>query len=752
MKKTMTRALKISACYIVKNEAENLVKSIKSLKNQVNEIVVVDTGSTDNTIAVARKLGAKVYSFPWQDDFSKARNFALSKAKGDWLVLLDADEYFTAKTAGNIRQVIRQAQQADALLVRLVNYDVDKAEVQDYFYQLRIVRNQQGLHYEGKIHEELMLSDGKSMNFRRVSPETLEIYHTGYSNSVTRQKVERNLSILQQAVADGQSEAELARYFCDCYLGLGDMEKCTYYGWLDVKKGRRLVNFGSRCHRVLMAYYAGLSDTDSISKRRQLAEISVEQYPEVPDFWAEYSECLYQAEEYDKAIAAMEKALQLMQDYHGMEPSMLVERNMAPQLEDRLQVFRQAQADLINQEKSTIKPTEDKCNGGIQMARLKNKINKNRMKKRNNQAKQVLTSLKHDMQQFMETEDYAAAMDVMAEMANNKQMDGEIMYWGAQCYFFTGDFERAEKWVNNALNNGYNSVGLKMLLATLCMADERNEDAFKLCEAVLTEGIEGMSQQEQEIFDNFMDNISYGYDELVSEYPKISAYLQKKQIENEANSPVNKLKEILKSRKIEEAKPQQAKVQEEVKTEPEEVSSEDKAQAALARLRQLLSKNKDSEEKQVVEEVNEVQESDAATITREDITPEAVREKEVTASEIQQVEAAQPIVEEFDNVQQNESEKIDVSDTLAKIAAKEISLVEKVRLINVFAGVCYQQGDYQSAFDLLSAALELDGQDAATLKNIAYTCLSAGEQEQAMSFAAKLPVVDFALLYALKQN
>lgn len=736
-------ALKISACYIAKNEAENLAKSIKSLKNQVNEIVVVDTGSTDNTIVVARKLGARVYSFPWQDDFSKARNFALSKAKGDWLVLLDADEYFTAKTAGNIRQVIRQAQQADALLIQMVNYDVDKAEIQDYFYQLRIVRNQQGLHYEGKIHEELKLSDGKSMKFLRIPPEMLEIYHTGYASSVSRQKLERNLKLLQQAVDNGQSEADLARYFCDCYLGLGDMEKCTYYGWLDVKKGRQSVNFGSRCHRVLMAYYGGRNDGESISKRRQLAEISVEQYPEVPDFWAEYSECLYQAGEYDRAIAAMEKALQLMQDYRSMEPSMLVEEHMTPQLEGRLQVFRQAQADLINQEKSTIKPTEDKCNGGIQMARLKNKINKNRMKKRNNQAKQVLTGLKHDMQQFMESEDYAAAMDIMAEMAANKQMDGEIMYWGAQCYFFTGDFERAEKWVNNALNNGYNSVGLKMLLATLCMSEERNEDAFKLCEAVLTEGIEGMSKQDQEIFDNFMDNISYGYDELVFEHPKISEYLQKKQAETEANSPVNKLKQILRDKESDEVRPPQAKVQEEVKTEQEKTPTEDKAQAALARLRQLLSKNKE----QGVEKNNEVQKPVESTIISE-----AVQEKEEITPEIQQVEAPHPIVEESDNVQQNEVEKVDVSDTLAKIAAKEISLVEKVRLINVFAGVCYQQGDYQSAFDLLSAAMELDGQDVATLKNIAYTCLSAGEQEQAMSFAAKLPVVDFALLYALKQN
>lgn len=718
-------ALKISACYIAKNEAKKLTKSIKSLKNQVNEIVVVDTGSTDNTMTVARKLGAKVYSFPWQDDFSKARNFALSKVKGDWLVLLDADEYFTAKTAGNIRKIIRQAQQVDALLIQMVNYDVDKAEIQDYFYQLRIVRNQQGLHYEGKIHEELKLSDGKSMKFLRIPPEMLEIYHTGYASSVSRQKLERNLKLLQQAVDNGQSEADLARYFCDCYLGLGDMEKCTYYGWLDVKKGRQSVNFGSRCHRVLMAYYGGRNDGESISKRRQLAEISVEQYPEVPDFWAEYSECFYQAGEYAQAIAAMEKALQLMQDYQGMEPSMLVEEHMESQLEDRLQVFRHTQADLINQEKSTIKPTDDKCNGGIQMAGLKNKINKNKMKKRNNQAKQVLISLKHDMQQFMEAENYTAAMDVMAEMAANKQMDGEIMYWGAQCYFFTGDFERAEKWVNNALNNGYNSVGVKMLLATLCMTEERNEDAFKLCEAVLTEGIEGMSKQDQEIFDNFMDNISYGYDELVSKYPKISEYFQKKQADIEANSPVNKLKKILKDKEVEEAKPQQMEVQEEMKTKSEETPTEDKAQAALARLRQLLSKNEANEEKQ--------------------------EEKEEIIPEIQQVEAPQPIVEESNNVKQNEVEKIDVSDTLTKIAAKEISLVEKVRLLNVFAGVCYQQGDYQSAFDLLSVALELDGQDAVTLKNIAYTCLSAGEQEQAMSFAAKLPVVDFALLCALKK-
>ena len=739
------QVLKISACYIVKNEAENLARSIKSLKNQVNEIVVVDTGSTDNTVAVARKLGAKVYSYKWQDDFSKARNFALGKAHGDWLVLLDADEYFTVRTSGNIRQVIRKAGQVDGFLVQLVNYDVDKAEVQNYFYALRMVKNQAGLHYEGLIHEELKLSGNSSMKLAQVPADILEIYHTGYAASVSLQKTKRNLRMLQQAVANGQSEESLARYFCDCYFGLDDMKNCEHYAWLEINKGRRPLNFGSRCNRVMMTYYAGRHDAESMAKRRKLAEISVEQYPEVPDFWAEYSECLYQVGEYAQAITAMEKALTLMQGYHGMEPSMLVEANMAPQLEQRLQVFRQVQADLINQEKSTIKNIDNQCNGGNQMARLKNKINKNKMKKKNTQANKVFAGLKHDMQQFMEADDYIAAMDVMVEMAENKQMDGEVMYWGAQCYFFTGDFERAERWVSNALNHGYNTAGVKMLLAALCMSEERTEDAFKLCETALSEGIENMTKQDKDIFDDFMDNISYGYDELAAQYPKISEYFQKMKAATEADSPVNKLKQILANKKADEAQNQQLEVPAEAKSEPEENSAEDKAQAALARLRQLLSKNKATEEKQSVEEVNEAQKPVEATVARDDITPEVMREKDEVTSEIQQVEEA-------DNVQQNEAERVDVAAILAKIVAKEISLVEKVRLLNVFAGASYQQGDYQSAFDLLSAALELDGQDAATLKNIAYTCLSAGEKEQAMSFAAKLPVVDFALLYAWKQN
>ena len=339
MEKNNGKAIKISACYIVKNEEKNLQRSIASIINQVDEIVVVDTGSTDRTVQLAEKAGAKVYHFQWQDDFSAARNFALFKVHGDWLVLLDADEYFTEKTAGNIRQAVYQAGKADGFLIRWVNYDVDNAEVQDYCYQLRVVRNQQGIHYEGIIHEELKLSDSRCIDAVSVSPKFLEIYHTGYSKGISMQKIKRNLSLLQQAVVKGQSEESLARYFCDCYLGLGDMDKCIYYGWMDIRQGRQQVSFASRCNRVLMEYYAQKTDEEGIKKRRELAELSVREYPEIPDFWAEYSECLYSAGSFAEAISAMKKAISLMRDYQGIEPSMLVEEHMEDVLKHRLAVF-----------------------------------------------------------------------------------------------------------------------------------------------------------------------------------------------------------------------------------------------------------------------------------------------------------------------------------------------------------------------------------------------------------------------------
>ena len=113
---TKDSRIKISLCYIVKNEAAVLERSLLSAEKAADEIVVVDTGSTDDTVNIARAHGARVFSYAWKEHFADARNFALEKVTGDWIVFLDADEYFTDETKANIRTVMENADRNGVLL------------------------------------------------------------------------------------------------------------------------------------------------------------------------------------------------------------------------------------------------------------------------------------------------------------------------------------------------------------------------------------------------------------------------------------------------------------------------------------------------------------------------------------------------------------------------------------------------------------------------------------------------------------
>jgi len=102
-------SIKLSACTIAKNEALNIGKSIDSYKEYVDEIIIVDTGSIDETAKIAEEKGAKVLHFEWKNDFAAAKNFALDNATGDWIIFLDADEWFDGDTAKNIKEGIKNA-------------------------------------------------------------------------------------------------------------------------------------------------------------------------------------------------------------------------------------------------------------------------------------------------------------------------------------------------------------------------------------------------------------------------------------------------------------------------------------------------------------------------------------------------------------------------------------------------------------------------------------------------------------------
>lgn len=199
----------ISVCMIVKNEEENLDRCLRSVRSVVDEIVVVDTGSCDRTVEIARRYGAKVSHFQWCDDFAAARNAALVQATGRWVLQMDADEELTPEAARNIRQVVTSAPPGrSGFFIPCRSYILRSGcQLHTIAYRLLLFRNLPDLRYRGRIHENIQyLGEGPEPDFR-INGD-LTINHYGYlpDQMAAKDKLERNLRLLQLAIAESPDD------------------------------------------------------------------------------------------------------------------------------------------------------------------------------------------------------------------------------------------------------------------------------------------------------------------------------------------------------------------------------------------------------------------------------------------------------------------------------------------------------------------------------------------------------------------
>ena len=296
--------MKISACYITKNESANLAASIESIAASVDEIIVYDTGSEDDTCRVAEALPkVKLFRGAWCDDFAAARNEAVARAIGDWIVFLDADERFSTETRGNLRAVLEAAADYDALAVKIVNLDVDGVEEKrlNHTYVVRAFRRSPEIRYAGRIHEHIERAGG-GLRLAFIPEASLVLLHTGYTASRAKGKAERNLRLLLRELEQTENEEDLYRYLAEAYEGVGDTERALHYARLDIEGGPRPVLFASRCYRMLLyTLPAGEERTHVLEKARR-------DFPLLPEFHAEYAEHLARELNFSEAIAAMEEA------------------------------------------------------------------------------------------------------------------------------------------------------------------------------------------------------------------------------------------------------------------------------------------------------------------------------------------------------------------------------------------------------------------------------------------------------------
>ncbi len=303
-----TRLPTVALCMIVKNEEIFLDDCLKSVQGAVDEICIVDTGSTDGTVEIARKYGAKLGYFEWTGDFATARNKSIEMATSDWILILDADETITPESIDEIRRVSRDKTKIGYACI-IENLLGDKpGEGKQMAMIFRFFQNRPDMRYEGIIHEQMLPSAQRTGMPNEASQ--IRIVHKGYlkKHVEDRNKNERNLRILLE-----QEKAEPENPYCHFNLGQ------TYKMLGRVPEAERHYRTALEILRPLpdantIPYFASLyfSYTDLVRENGRfqealdLAEEGMKRFPQYADLQFTRGNIFLGMERYEEAIKIYE--------------------------------------------------------------------------------------------------------------------------------------------------------------------------------------------------------------------------------------------------------------------------------------------------------------------------------------------------------------------------------------------------------------------------------------------------------------
>lgn len=218
----------LSLGMIVKNEDDILERVLTCAKPFCDEIIIADTGSTDNTVKVAKKMGAKVVHFKWIDNFAAARNYAFEHCTGDWIMWLDADDVITPEHQAKILELKNSGELNDTIDGVFMTYrlysDESSQDVLTSFHRERLLRREAGLKWEYPVHECIAIPWGRQL-FRT----DICIDHRPVPSKYAG-KSDRNLKILEKAIERKDLSPRNLFYYANELRDHGQYEKAlTYY-------------------------------------------------------------------------------------------------------------------------------------------------------------------------------------------------------------------------------------------------------------------------------------------------------------------------------------------------------------------------------------------------------------------------------------------------------------------------------------------------------------------------------------------
>ncbi len=215
----------LSLCMIVKNEEDGLARCLESVQGVADEVVVVDTGSTDRTVEIARAHGARVFHFEWTGDFSAARNFSLDHAAGEWILYLDGDEELVAEDRARLRPLLARSR-VDGYYVRCVNFIGEGVDAGAIMHpQFRLFRNRPEYRFVGAIHEQILSVITSQGGKVEVAP--IRVHHYGYLRKACfdKQKSRRNIEIIENLLGINPDDSFMRFSLGMEYMRLGEFER-----------------------------------------------------------------------------------------------------------------------------------------------------------------------------------------------------------------------------------------------------------------------------------------------------------------------------------------------------------------------------------------------------------------------------------------------------------------------------------------------------------------------------------------------
>lgn len=289
---------------IVKDEAKNLPRCLNSVADVVDEIIVVDTGSTDKTVEIAKGFRAKVYHHPWEGSFSKARNYSLKYAACEWILILDADEELEKDDASRLKEIAKDNNHTAVSFV-IKNRFKDSTQ-ESYANMIRLFRNFNGVYYEGNVHNTIQCG-GTCLN------SSLSVIHHGYnlSEKEMEEKFLRTTTLLKEQIKTEPDNPIPHMYLGISYMGHGRYDEAIVESKMSLKLAEET---GHVAKDLFVSYYiisASYFEKGILKEAEAYALKQIEMDSLSLDGYCILSFIYHNLEKYERFLANSEKYLTL---------------------------------------------------------------------------------------------------------------------------------------------------------------------------------------------------------------------------------------------------------------------------------------------------------------------------------------------------------------------------------------------------------------------------------------------------------